>query len=190
MGVIMNERRCTPPSGGPPEGRCTHKQKTHSTQHTPSRRSTTESPKPCLPPATTKKHRFPSPTPPPATTGGSTRGPQTAAPPPRRRAADRTESAHTRGRAPSSRTPRTARGTAPRRPARRPTTAAPAGIAARHRWHVACSGRSWSRCSRSRSPRRPRAPPDPTPPSQTPASLRSTSAPPPASRACKKAQQK
>jgi hypothetical protein len=63
----------------------------------------------------------------PATTGGSTRGPQTAAPPApaRRRAADRTESAHTRGLVPRSRTPQTGRGTAPRRPTRRPTTAAP-----------------------------------------------------------------
>ena len=57
----------------------------------------------------------------PATTDGSTRGPQTAAPPPRRRAAGRTETAHTRRRAPRSRTPQTGRGTAPRRPARRPT---------------------------------------------------------------------
>ena len=40
----------------------------------------------------------------PATINGSTRGPQTAAPHPRRRVADRTGSAHTRRRAPRSRT--------------------------------------------------------------------------------------
>ena len=57
----------------------------------------------------------------PATTDGSTRGPHTAAPPPRRRAAGRPENAHTRRRAPRSRTPQTGRGTVPRRPARCPT---------------------------------------------------------------------
>jgi hypothetical protein len=43
-----------------------------------------------------------------------------------------------------------------------------AGIAARHRWHVACSGRSWSKCSRSSAAPTPRSA-VPTPPSHFPA---------------------
>ncbi len=45
-----------------------------------------------------------------------------------------------------------------------------AGLAARHRWHVACSGRSWSRCSRSSAAPTSRSarPPLPTRPSPSP----------------------
>ena len=85
----------------------------------------------------------------PATTNGITRDSQTAAPHPWRRAADRTETSHiVRGAVRLAYThPKEV--VAQRRPVRRPITAA---IATPHRWHVACSGRSWtwSRCSRSR----------------------------------------
>ena len=124
-GVIMNERICTPPLEGLRRGDAHTNENTH---HTPSLAGPQPNPPELQPPpATTKNTASQAPSPQPATTGGSTRGPQTAAPPPRRRAADRTESAHTRDRAPRSRTPRTGRGTAPRRPARRPTTAAARG---------------------------------------------------------------
>ena len=141
-GVIRNERICTPPLEGLRRGDA---HTNENTQHTPSRRSRTESPQAATPPATTKTSPSPSTPPPPTTTDGSTRGPQTAAPPPRRRAADRTESAHTRDRANPNPNPNPnpeqvvaqRRAVQPVVPRPRP----PAGIAARHRWHVACSGR-------------------------------------------------
>jgi len=150
---------------------------THSTQHTPSRRSTTESPEPCPPPATTKntdpqalppsqlrpvavrvvhklQHHHPS-----ASRGGPHRK--------RTHAGLCAALAHTPNRSWHS--------AAPSSPSSHDRGAA--GIAARHRWHVACSGRSWSRCSRSSAAptsrsARPHSPvPAPVP------SLRSTSAP-------------
>jgi len=74
--------------------------------HTHTRKAHTHTPEPPNTNSRGSKIRSPSSTPStPTTTDGSTRGPQTAAPPPRRRAAGRTETAHTRRRAPRSRTP-------------------------------------------------------------------------------------
>ena len=114
---------------------------------------------------TTTSWRLPQPR--PATIDGSTRGPQTAASTLGVARWTAPGSAHTRRRAPRSRTPQTGRGTAPRRPARRATTAAPRALP------HATGGTSHAAAARgpgaaARAPRRPRAPPDPTPPSQPP----------------------
>ena len=171
MGVTRNERRCTPPLEGLRRGGRTHKQKTHST-HTPSCRSRTESPKPC-PHQPPKNTAFQAP-PPPATTDGSTRGPQTAAPTPSAsRGGPHRNRTHAAPCAALAHTPnRSWHSAAPSSPSSHDRGAA--GIAARHRWHVACSGRSWSKCSRSSAAPTPRSA-VPTPPSHFPA-LRSTSA--------------
>ena len=204
----MNERICTPPleglrrgwdhggsdnertnmhtpSGGPPEGRRTHKRK--HTSHTLSRRSTTESPRAATPTSHHKKHRFPSPLPPASydrwqyawSTNCSTTPSASRGGPHRKRthAGPCAALAHTPNRSWHS--------AAPSSPSSHDRGAA--GIAARHRWHVACSGRSWSRCSRSSAAptsrsARPHSP-VPAPLSQPPA-LRSTSAPCATARPC------
>ena len=102
----VSGRICTPPLEGLRSGDA-HTNK--NAQHTHSLLQVQNRIPQALSPPATEKHRFPSPSP-PATTDGSTRGPQTAAPPPRRRAAGRTETAHTRRRAPRSHTHQTDRG--------------------------------------------------------------------------------
>jgi len=82
---------------------------------------------------------------PTATTDGSTRGPQTAALHPQRRAADRTETALTRRRAPRSPPQCRAILSVVPRPRRRAHCCAPPVTRRMQR------GLSWSRCSRSRA---------------------------------------
>ena len=142
--MVMNERVYTP-SGGPPEGG-THTQ-TKTTQHTHSLLQVQNRIPQALPPPATEKHRFPSPSPssynrwqyawstnrsttPSASRGGPHRNRTHAAP-------CAAALAHTPNRSWHSAAPSSP--SSHDRGARR--------ITARQRRHVACSGRSWSRCN-------------------------------------------
>ena len=151
-GVIMNERICTPPLEGLRRGDA---HTNENTQHNTLAQVPNRIPASCNPTSYHKTSPSPSPSPPPASydrwqyawsTNCSTTPSASRGGPHRKRtlAGPCAALAHI----PPNRVVAQRRA----RPARRPTTAAARGHRrAADRWHVACSGRSWSRCAAARA---------------------------------------